>query len=67
MQQEHRAIESMVQMEGYLRVLAKALKYDKCEEYVTVVERLQVLLSVAMNEVQRTGVGERSRGRASAR
>ena len=54
-------------MEGYLQVLAKALKYDERIEYVTVVERLQVLLSAAMEEVQRTGVGERSRGRASAR
>ena len=67
MQQAHGAIEALVQMEGYLRVLAKALKYDEHEEYVTVVERVQVLLSVAMEEVQSTGVGERSRGRASAR
>ena len=67
MQQEHGAIEALVQMEGYLRVLAKALKYDEQGEYVTVVERVQVLLSVAMEEVQRTGVGERSRGWASAR
>jgi len=65
--QEHRAIEVLVQMEGYLRVLAKALKYDEHREYVTVVERLQVLLSVAMEEVQSTGVEGRSRGRASAR
>ena len=54
-------------MEGYLRVLAKALKHDNYGEYVTVVERLQVLLSVAMEEAQSTGGGERSRGQASAR
>ena len=75
MQQEHGAIDAMVQMEGYLAVLSKALKYDcrgewaaQVQGYAVVVEQMQVLLSMAMEEVQAMQrVEDRSKGRASAR